>query len=568
MKFIHALLASSLLAAPAAAQQQAVLHASDAAARDSFGRSVAVDGSTILVGSSLDNAPYADQGSAYVFVASGASWSQQAKLLPLDPQGNSNFGSASSLSGDSAALGAPNAFLTVSGAAQGAAYVFVRNGTSWSQQSKLTASDAAVGDMFGSAIALDADTLAVGAPLRDDLGADCGCVYVFVRSGSTWTQQAKLLASDGAAGARFGTSLALAGDTLVVGAPLDDGAGLDAGSAYVFVRNAGIWTQQAKLDAADAAAGDSFGRAAAISADTVVLGANLRDQQGIDSGAAYVFQRAGSTWSQSAKLVPSDPHAFAYFGNSVDVTGGTILVGACQDPAQGSSSGSAYVFHDSGSGWSQAGKLVPLVAAPGDLFGNSVALSGATAAVGSPSSDDVGWNAGSAYAFWVSPPGAAFCFGDGSLATACPCANAGAPGRGCDNSAGTGGAWLESTGAASLSHDTVALTSRGELPSVLSIFLQGTASNSSGTVFGDGVRCVAGSLRRLVTRNAVGGVVAFPEPTDPSLSVRSSALGDPLGPGQMRWYQTYYRDPVLGFCPNPPGNSWNVSSGQSVTWWP
>jgi hypothetical protein len=158
----------------------------------------------------------------------------------------------------------------------------------------------------------------------------------------------------------------------------------------------------------------------------------------------------------------------------------------------------------------------------------------------------------------------AFCFGDGTGA-ACPCANTGALGKGCDNSAATGGAELTGTGGASLSNDTLVLTSAGELPHVLSVFLQGTTSVAP-LNFGDGLRCAGGLLKRLYIRNATNGAVTAPIAGDPSISARSSALGDPISAGATRFYQVYYRDPVLGFCPSPPGNSWNISSGLSVSW--
>jgi Tol biopolymer transport system component len=161
-------------------------------------------------------------------------------------------------------------------------------------------------------------------------------------------------------------------------------------------------------------------------------------------------------------------------------------------------------------------------------------------------------------------PISAFCAGDGSLA-ACPCGNDGVPTHGCENSAGTGGALLTATGSASLSSDTLVLSSAGELPSALSSMLQGTLS--SGPVnFGDGLRCVSGSLKRLYSKNAVSGTATAPSGADPSVSSRSAAVGDVIPAGASRFYQVYYRDPNLAFCPNPPGNSWNVSSGLAIVW--
>jgi choice-of-anchor B domain-containing protein len=157
-----------------------------------------------------------------------------------------------------------------------------------------------------------------------------------------------------------------------------------------------------------------------------------------------------------------------------------------------------------------------------------------------------------------------FCFGDGSLVTPCPCSNFGGAGRGCDNSAATGGALLSSSG--TTSPDTLVLSQVGEIGSSSSVFLQGDATSSSGITFGDGVRCVAGSLKRLYTKSASSGSATAPTGGDPSISARSAALGDPIAPGSTRYYQVYYRDANLSFCPAPQGDSWNVGNGLVVNW--
>ena len=157
-----------------------------------------------------------------------------------------------------------------------------------------------------------------------------------------------------------------------------------------------------------------------------------------------------------------------------------------------------------------------------------------------------------------------FCFGDGTQTTACPCANTGAAGHGCANSAVAAGALL--TAAGNVVPDELEMTSSGELATSFSILLQGTAEFANPIAFGDGLRCVGGNLKRLYTRQASAGTVAFPGAGNPSISARSAALGDPIPAGATRWYQTYYRDPNLAFCPSPPGNSWNVSNGIEVVW--
>lgn len=176
-----------------------------------------------------------------------------------------------------------------------------------------------------------------------------------------------------------------------------------------------------------------------------------------------------------------------------------------------------------------------------------------------------GWTASTAFGFTPNcDVGTPFCFGDGSLATACPCGNNGLTGRGCENSASTGGAVLGASGL--VGNDSVVFTSSGELPTALTIFLQGNNSSAAGVVFGDGVRCTAGSLKRLYTKNAVSGVATAPTGANLSVQAQSAALGDTILPGTTRWYQAYYRDANPGFCPNPPGSTFNISSGLVIVW--
>ena len=239
-----------------------------------------------------------------------------AKLVADDGATNDFFGFSVALSGDTAVIGAFRDSDDVKGVDSGSAYVFTRSGTNWGQQAKLTATDGAANDTFGGNVALSGDTAVIGALGDDDdvNGVDSGSAYVFTRSGTSWSEQAKLSAADGAAGDEFGYSVALSGDTAVIGAARDDDKGNDSGSAYVFTRSGTSWSQQAKLTAADGAAGDVFSISVALSGDTAVIGADLDDEKGDNSGAAYVFTRSGSTWSQQAKLTADDGAAGDLFG--------------------------------------------------------------------------------------------------------------------------------------------------------------------------------------------------------------------------------------------------------------
>ena len=369
--------------------QQAKLTASDAAAFHSFGNAVAISGDSAVVGAWWDAHAGSRSGSAYVFAGSGATWSQQAKLTASDGAAFDQFGRSVAISGATVVAGAFED--DDAGSDSGSAYVFVRSGASWSQQQKLTASDAAAGDGFGVSVSISGDAAVVGAFRDDDNGSNSGSAYVLARSGSTWSQQAKLTASDGAAGDAFGFSVSISGDTAVVGASGDDDSGTSSGSVYVFVRSGTTWSQQAKLTASDATASGAFGESVAISGDTVVVGA-IRDP-----GSAYVFVRSGTTWSQQAKLTANDSASGDEFGRSIAISGGTAVVGAVASVRP--ESGSAYVFVRSGTTWSQQAKLIPSDGAAGDIFGIAVAISGDTAAVGASRDDDAGSSSGSTYVF-------------------------------------------------------------------------------------------------------------------------------------------------------------------------
>jgi len=226
----------------------------------------------------------------------------------------------------------------------GSAYVFHYNGSQWTQQAKLTAPDATVADYFGVSVSISGDTVAIGAFGDDDHGQKSGSAYIFQFDGENWTEQAKLTASDGEANDRFGSSASISGDTVVVGARYDDDNGDCSGSAYIFQFEDGEWIQQAKLSASDGEADDTFGESVSISGDTVVIGALGDDDHGGASGSAYIFQFEDGEWIQQAKLTASDGEVSDHFGTSVSISGDTVLIGASGDDDHGGASGSAYVF--------------------------------------------------------------------------------------------------------------------------------------------------------------------------------------------------------------------------------
>lgn len=330
-------------------QQQAQLFASDGAAGDLFGRTVAISGNYIIIGAPKKNVlGAAERGEAYVFVRAGTAWTQQAQLWSSDGLSGDRFGWAVAISGDSIIVGAPGA--DISGHFnKGAVYRFKRAGTNWAQDAKFTAPDGHPGDHFGWAVALQGGVLLVGAPDAPiNTNGSQGAAYIFtsvILVGEPVTlPPRKLIANDGTTGDRLGESVALNGSSALVGAPYDSGL---RGSAYVFVPNGVFlnppWVQQAKLTASQSAPGDGFGAAVAIRGDVAVIGQPRYASAG--QGRVLVYTRNGTTWSQPSPLTASDGREGDQLGGAVAISGDTILAGA---PLAGNSlaniNGAAYVF--------------------------------------------------------------------------------------------------------------------------------------------------------------------------------------------------------------------------------
>ncbi len=419
------------------------IKASNPSSFDSFGRSVAIDGDTMVIGALFEQGsrsgvnPPTDNnldgaGAAYVYVRDGGTWKQQAYLKPSNPGESDLFGYAVAIHGNTIVVGAVGEDSGTTGvnstpndnvSNSGAAYVFVRSGTTWIQQAYLKASNTGEDDGFGGSVAVWGDTIAIGAQFEQSnaVGIDgnqandslmaAGAVYVFERIGDTWSQQAYVKASNTNAEDLFGRSLALHGETLVVGAQGEDSnantvngnqsnnSASSAGAAYVFVRSGLSWTQQAYLKAFNAEAEDEFGAAVSISADSIVVSAPGEDGSGngvnpsnnngaSQSGAAYVFTRTGIVWTQQAYLKPAATTAGDLFGTSVCISGDHLVIGSIlEDSASSgvngnaandalSNSGAAMHFVRSGSSWSYATFLKAFTPGEDHNFGTSVGVSG------------------------------------------------------------------------------------------------------------------------------------------------------------------------------------------------
>jgi hypothetical protein len=369
------------------------LLASDGEQGDIFGQYVSLSGDTALIGASQDNDNGTMSGTAYVFTRSGTTWTQQQKLFGSDTTTNDRFGTSVSVEGDTALVGA--IYGDGNEVDSGSVYVFTRTGSIWTQQTKLIASDGATGDFFGQSVFISGDTALIGAPLDDNIGVVSGSTYVFTRTGTTWSQQAKLLALNGTTYACFGISVSLSGSTALIGASQDNDNGTMSGTAYVFTRNGTTWSQQAKLIASDGAFNDRFGQSVFLSGDTALIGAPLDDDNGADSGSAYVFTRTDTAWTQQQKLLALDGPT-GYFGFSVSLACNTALIGAYGGNNVYNENGSAYVFTHNGTAWFQEAKLLASDGVIGEGFGICVSISGSTALIGAYGDDNC---KGSAYVF-------------------------------------------------------------------------------------------------------------------------------------------------------------------------
>jgi hypothetical protein len=323
-------------------------------------------------------------------------WLEEAKLLASDGAIYNHFGYSVSIYGDYLIIGAPGD--DDNGYGSGSAYVFMRSGTSWTEQAKLIASDGVQGDTFGFSVSIDGDTAIIGAVEDDDNGDASGSAYIFTRSGTTWSEQAKLIASDGAEDDYFGKSVSIDDDTVIIGAEFDDDNGFGSGSAYIFMRSGTSWTEQAKLLASDGEEGDGFGWSVSIDGDTVIIGAYGTDDNGDYSGSAYIFMRSGTSWTEQVKLLAPDGEANDLFGISVSIDDDTALIGAHGDDDV-VNSGAVYIFLKSGTSWTHQAKLLASDGEEGDAFGWSVSISGDFGIIGAPGVDDNGYLSGSAYIF-------------------------------------------------------------------------------------------------------------------------------------------------------------------------
>jgi hypothetical protein len=356
--------------------EDGVLLASDGTTGDTFGARVAMRGGRLAVSALKDDAFGPQSGAVYVFAQGLSGWTEQVKLIEPGGTPNAKFGIGLAIEGDRLAIGASGGDGLV--ADSGTAYVYQRIGGAWTQMQKLLPPDLEPQDNFGASVALDGDTIAVGAHFRSAAVRDSGAVYVFEFDGLLWNQVAMLTASDAAINDRFGNAVDLDGDRMIIGT----GKPFAIGSAYVFERVAGVWTEAQKLVPLDPVGVEWFGSDVAIEGGTVIVGAQRADAVFENSGAAYVFRDSGLGYVETQILVPSADVQNSLFATSLDLVGGRAAIGARYDGAPGVGGGAVYVFSDDGAAFSLVAKLIAGDAVQGDDLGIATALEGDLVASG------------------------------------------------------------------------------------------------------------------------------------------------------------------------------------------
>ena len=442
--------------------QRAYLKASNTDAGDEFGLTVSVSGNTAVIGAkdegsdatgvngNQNNNNAEKSGAAYVFVRNGSNWIQQAYLKASNTDSFDNFGHSVAVDGDTIVVGArleDSGSVGVNGdqsdnsfSRAGAAYVFVRSAGVWTQEAYLKATNTDIGDRFGYSVAVDGDTIVVGAFGEDSIasgvggnqannaGTDSGAAYIYHRIGSTWSSQEYLKPVQPAGGAWFGRSVSISGDVAVVGAPNQE-------RSYVFDRVGSAWSQPAVLDPATSISDTGFGQSVDVDGDVVVVGSPGEPQfLSLAAGAAHVFARVSGGWNRQGVLNASNPSTSAWFGHAVSVSGSRIAVGAPNQDSRGPgvngnpagtdgvfASGAAYLFELDGGVWSETDFIKSSNPGIGDGFGRAVALSGDLLVVGAQWEDSsatgvngnqVGNSAadsGAAYVFDLRAPVANIC---------------------------------------------------------------------------------------------------------------------------------------------------------------
>jgi hypothetical protein len=521
--------------------QSAKIVASDGYPGQSFGRAIAADSEWVLVGVMSDSQIGLASGAAYTFRRRAGEWLETQKLLASDAQAADNFGCSVAIDGSTLVVGSQSEFPQGVFSA-GSAYVFELRGGEWRETAKLNSAPPASNALFGYSVAIDGDRILVGARNEHAVALNSGAAYVFERNGLDWVQTARLVANDGANWDFFGQSVALYGDTALIGSSTDGPGGNDQGAAYVFEFNGIAWTQVAKLRASDGSGSNAFANHLALGDGVALISAYAHSHGIPGSGSVYAFERQGGVWTQTQELRAHSPGMSLGFGTSVALSGDLALIGSGNDPSAFQNRGAAYAFRRTPSGWIEIGRMQANDAGDSDQFGSRVALSETTAVIGVSQRDDLcpqdpACNSGAVYVFDLAADVRQF----GWCANGAPCGNS-ATNAGCANST-TVGATLAAAGSSSVVRNELRFEVRHMQPGRSALLFMGRGTGQ--TALGDGLRMVApagGGLYRFGAQLS-GADGAFEQR---GVVAHSQAFAPPgqLQPGATWNFQCWYRDPA------------------------
>jgi hypothetical protein len=520
--------------------EEAELVARDGQDADRLGTAVAIDGDTAVLGAVRDDDLGFESGSASVFLFNGSTWINETKLLATDGTVPHYFGVSVDVHEDTAVVGATGEY------DRGAAYVFARQGGAWEQQARLIPFDAFDYQNFGISVAVEGNTVIVGAHAPLVHGAT-GAVYVFVRQAGMWGLQQKIPdTTSGWTDHKFGVSVSISGDLIALAAPGSSPLDMQSGTVLVYRRLEGTWALEATLVPQNGGHKHYFGTSVSIDGDTLVAASP-------NAGFVYVFECQSGIWFETDQLVRSDGGSYIDFGGSVAVSGDTFAVGAWRDDMNGYDSGSAYIFQRTGASWTELAKIAPAADANiFDAFGCSVAVDGHRALIGRRGASEIGYDRGAGHVFSL-PPSAGATYCDCARG---PCGN-GFGGAGCANSTGDG-AHLLALGRTD--PDEVTLLITGAVPGELALFFQ--ADGQVDLPFGDGMRCAAGgliTLSRTPSQIDARGITGYGSCFgDSPISLQTGVVP---GSGVTKYYQSWYRDAA-----GPCGSSFNLTNGVMITW--
>ncbi|MCW8802924.1 MAG: T9SS type A sorting domain-containing protein, partial [Ignavibacteriaceae bacterium] len=370
----------------------------DGQMHDNFGHSVCISGIYAIIGSAGSDGIAENSGAAYIFSRIGSNeWDQSQKLVPLQPGEGDNFGCSVSINGDYAVIGAM--YDEEKGIDAGAAYIFQNQSGSWIQKQKLLASDGNVNHRFGAFVSIYGDYTVIGAPGSDGNESESGAAYIFKKDGENWVENKKIIAFEGHQNDAFGV-VTINGNHIAVGAPNHAFGGYPrSGAVYMFELIADEWQPREMLSHDAALEGDKFGWSVSIDNDLMIVGAFAENSGQVESGAAYIYEKNGDFWDEVKKLSPSNPQEYLSFGRSVSIFDTYAVVGASGDWINGLGSGSAYVYQERNNDWFRQNKIVPQDGQANDFFGSSVHIYNDIVLIGASGDDDNGDLSGSAYTF-------------------------------------------------------------------------------------------------------------------------------------------------------------------------